>query len=78
MPMNTSLLHALLLLAVIIVLDECWGFFKNQKPFSATLFISPERTRLTFPNVIMSLPAVSMPRPDDGVFGSFQLFGQSH
>lgn len=57
MPMNSSLLHALLLLAVIIVVDECWGFFKNQKPFSTTPFISPECTLLTFPNVMMSRSA---------------------
>lgn len=45
MPVNSSLLHALLLLAVIIVLDECWGFlFFNQKSFSTILFISSRRS----------------------------------
>ena len=40
MPMNSSLLHALLLLAVIIVLDECWEFFfKSKAIFSHTVHL---------------------------------------
>lgn len=39
MPMNSSLLHALLLLAVIIVLDECWEFLKNQSRFNHTVHL---------------------------------------
>lgn len=76
MPMNTLLLHALLLLAVIIVLDECWGFFKNQKPFSTTLFISLECTLLAFPNVITLELAVSTLCPEDVYFDRFgYLYG---
>lgn len=33
LPMNSSLPRALLLLAVIIVLDECWGFLKIKSRF---------------------------------------------
>lgn len=75
MPMNSSLLHALLLLAVIIVVDECWGFFKNQKPFSTTPFISPWKHASDISkcnNVVVRIPSCL----DNGGFWSFWLFGQ--